>query len=129
MLMIESDAGGAAAEAELDRAERPAPSRWRHQSSGARQDATEADWLREARREAHWSLEQAGVARMDDVGVPRSAHPGAARRHRADQRPRTACGSASSGMPATATSTRRSSSTATTPTAEAADQRARASDL
>ncbi len=38
-------------------------------------DATEADWLREARRKAHWSLEQAGVARMDDVGVPRSRVP------------------------------------------------------
>jgi glycolate oxidase len=38
-------------------------------------DATEADWLREARRKAHWSLEQAGVARMDDVGVPRSRIP------------------------------------------------------
>ena len=38
-------------------------------------DPTEADWLREARRKAHWSLEQAGVARMDDVGVPRSRVP------------------------------------------------------
>ena len=32
----------------------------------------EPDWLREARRKAHWSLEQAGVARMEDIGVPRS---------------------------------------------------------
>ena len=38
-------------------------------------DPTEADWLREARRKAHWSLEQAGVARMEDVGVARSRIP------------------------------------------------------
>jgi glycolate oxidase len=35
-------------------------------------DADQADILREARRRAHWSLEQAGVARMEDIGVPRS---------------------------------------------------------
>ncbi len=74
MLMIESDAGGAAAEGELDRAERACT------DAGATSlvraaDPTEADWLREARRKAHWSLEQAGVARMDDVGVPRSRVP------------------------------------------------------
>jgi glycolate oxidase len=38
-------------------------------------DATEADWLRQARRAAHGALERAGVARMDDVGVPRSRVP------------------------------------------------------
>jgi glycolate dehydrogenase FAD-linked subunit len=70
MLMIESDAGGAAAAEELDRAEAAC------RAAGATElvrsaDPTEADWLREARRKAHWSLEQAGVARMDDVGVPR----------------------------------------------------------
>ena len=75
MLMIESDAGGAAAEAELDAATHAC------ESSGATSvirstDPTEADWLREARRKAHWSLEQAGVARMEDVGVPRSRAPG-----------------------------------------------------
>ena len=74
MLMIEYDAGGAAAEGELDRAERACT------DAGATSlvraaDPTEADWLREARRKAHWSLEQAGVARMDDVGVPRSRVP------------------------------------------------------
>ena len=74
MLMIESDAGGAAAEDELDRAERAC------QDAGATslvraRDAQEADWLREARRAAHASLERAGVARMDDVGVPRSRVP------------------------------------------------------
>jgi glycolate oxidase len=74
MLMIESDAGGQAAEAELDAAARAS------KAAGALSvvrsaDAAEADWLREARRKAHWSLEQAGVARMEDVGVPRSRGP------------------------------------------------------
>jgi glycolate oxidase len=74
MLMIESDAGGTAAEAELDAAASAS------EAAGAlsvmrSSDPTEADWLREARRKAHWSLEQAGVARMEDVGVPRSRAP------------------------------------------------------
>jgi glycolate oxidase len=74
MLMVESDAGGAAAEAELDLAARAC------QAAGSTSvvraaDPTEADWLREARRKAHWSLEQAGVARMEDVGVERSKTP------------------------------------------------------
>ena len=64
MLMIESDAGGAAAEDELDRAGAACT------AAGATEviratDPQEADWLREARRKAHWSLEQAGVARME----------------------------------------------------------------
>jgi glycolate oxidase len=71
MLMVESDAGGAAAEAELDAA--AAASEAAGATSIVRStDPTEADWLREARRKAHWSLEQAGVARMEDIGVPRS---------------------------------------------------------
>jgi glycolate oxidase len=74
MLMIESDAGGPAAEAELDRAG-AACEEARATSIVRSTDATEADWLREARRKAHWSLEQAGVARMEDVGVPRSRGP------------------------------------------------------
>jgi len=74
MLMVESDAGGEAAAAELDLVAEAC------QRAGATSltraaDAQEADWLREARRKAHWSLEQAGVARMDDVGVPRSRVP------------------------------------------------------
>jgi glycolate oxidase len=74
MLMIESDAGGAVAEQELDQATEAC------EAAGASSivratDPTEADWLREARRKAHWSLEQAGVARMEDVGVPRSRGP------------------------------------------------------
>ncbi|MGH2407385.1 MAG: FAD-binding oxidoreductase [Candidatus Limnocylindrales bacterium] len=74
MLMIESDAGGTAAEDELDRAE-AACSTAGATSLVRAADPTEADWLREARRKAHWSLERAGVARMDDVGVPRSRIP------------------------------------------------------
>ncbi len=74
MLMVESDAGGDAAAAELDLVAEAC------QRAGATSvtraaDAQEADWLREARRKAHWSLEQAGVALMDDVGVPRSRVP------------------------------------------------------
>jgi glycolate oxidase len=74
MLMIESDAGATAAELELDQATQAC------EAAGATSivratDATEADWLRQARRKAHWSLEQAGVARMEDVGVPRSRGP------------------------------------------------------
>jgi glycolate oxidase len=73
MLLIESDAGVGAAD-ELDRAE--AACRAAGATDVARAaDPTEADWLREARRKAHWALEQAGVARMDDVGVPRSRVP------------------------------------------------------
>ncbi|CAN5573762.1 FAD-linked oxidase C-terminal domain-containing protein [soil metagenome] len=70
MLMIESDAGGAAAEAELDAATAACEAAG-SMSLVRSADATEADWLREARRKAHWSLEQAGVARMEDIGVPR----------------------------------------------------------
>ena len=74
MLMIESDAGGAAAESELDRAGAACT------AAGATDviratDPQEADWLREARRKAHWALEQAGVARMEDIGVQRSQAP------------------------------------------------------
>jgi glycolate dehydrogenase FAD-linked subunit len=74
MLMIESDVGGAAAEIELDGAERACDAAGATSLVRAR-DATEADWLRQARRAAHSSLERAGVARMDDVGVPRSRVP------------------------------------------------------
>jgi glycolate oxidase len=74
LLMVESDLGGAAAEAELAAAEAAC------EQAGATsvlraQDAQEADWLRQARRAAHGALERAGVARMDDVGVPRSRIP------------------------------------------------------
>ena len=74
MLMVESDLGGEAAERELGVAEKACA------TAGATSviraaDAQEADWLRQARRAAHSSLERAGVARMDDVGVPRSKIP------------------------------------------------------
>jgi glycolate oxidase len=74
MLMVESDAGGVASTAELDLAAAAC------ESAGATSvvraaDPTEADWLRQARRGAHGALERAGVARMDDVGVPRSRIP------------------------------------------------------
>ena len=85
MLMIESDAGGElAAERAGDRG-RGVP------AAGATSlershDETEADWLREARRKAHWSLEQAGVARMEDVGVPRTRVAELMDRHRSHLR-------------------------------------------
>jgi glycolate oxidase len=74
MLMVESDLGGDAAAAELATAERACV------DAGATSvvvsaDTAEADWLRQARRGAHGSLERAGAARMDDVGVPRSRVP------------------------------------------------------
>ena len=74
MLMIESDAGGLRAEQELDLAGEACV------AAGATSvvraaDATEADWLRQARRAAHGALERAGVARMDDVVVPRACIP------------------------------------------------------
>ena len=74
VLMMETDAGGAAAQAELDIATEAAEAAGSLSVLRAA-DPQEADWLREARRKAHWSLEQAGVARMDDIGVPRSAIP------------------------------------------------------
>ena len=71
MLMVESDAGGAAALAGLDQVE--AACRAAGASDLLRaQDVTEADWLRAARRQAHPSLDRLGGARMDDVGVPRA---------------------------------------------------------
>ena len=74
MLMIESDAPGAAAAAELDEAEQAV------QGAGATsvvraQDAQEADWLRQARRLALRALERRGTVRMEDVGVPRARVP------------------------------------------------------
>ena len=74
MLMVESDLGGAAAETELATAE-AACTAVGATSIVRAADTQEADWLRQARRAAHGSLERAGVARMDDVGVPRSRIP------------------------------------------------------
>ncbi|MGZ8313134.1 MAG: FAD-binding oxidoreductase [Allosphingosinicella sp.] len=74
MLMVESDAGGSAADTELAAAEAACVAAGATSTLRAA-DPQEADWLRQARREAHGSLERAGVARMDDVGVPRSRVP------------------------------------------------------
>lgn len=74
MLMIESDMPGSAATDELERAETAC------RTAGATDviraaDAQEADWLRQARRAAHYALERIGEVRMEDVGVPRSRVP------------------------------------------------------
>ena len=74
MLLVESDAGRAAAERRAGRG------RGGLRAAGAtlgrpRADEREADWLRQARRPAHPALERAGVARMEDVGVPRGRVP------------------------------------------------------
>ncbi len=74
MLLVESDLPGTAAVVEVDSAERACA------AAGASlvvraQDATEAEWLREGRRLAYRALEAQGVARMEDVGVPRSRVP------------------------------------------------------
>jgi glycolate oxidase len=71
MLMVESDMPGAAAHDELERAE--AACRVAGASDVIRAaDAQEADWLRQARRSAHYALERLGEVRMEDVGVPRA---------------------------------------------------------
>ncbi len=74
MLLVESDAPGAAAAGELDEAEAAIG------AAGATSivraaDATEADWLRQARRLALRALERQGTVRMEDVGVPRARVP------------------------------------------------------
>ncbi len=74
MLLIESDLPGEAAVTELDRAARVCT------DDGARDvlraaDATEADWLRQARRQALHALERQGTVKMEDVVVPRSRVP------------------------------------------------------
>ena len=74
MLMVESDLPGAGASDELDRAALAC------EQAGATlvvraADAAEADWLRQGRRMAYHALERLGVARMEDVGVPRSRIP------------------------------------------------------
>jgi glycolate oxidase len=74
MLLVESDAPGAAAAAEMDAAE--AASIAAGATSIVRAaDPTEADWLRQARRLALRALETQGTVRMEDVGVPRSRVP------------------------------------------------------
>jgi glycolate oxidase len=74
MLLVESDAPGAGAAAELDEAELAIAAAGATSMVRA-QDATEADWLRQARRQALRALERQGTVRMEDVGVPRARVP------------------------------------------------------
>jgi glycolate oxidase len=74
MLMVESDMPGVAATDEMARAEAVC------RVAGATDvfraaDAQEADWLRQARRMAHYALERLGEVRMEDVSVPRARVP------------------------------------------------------
>lgn len=74
LLLIESDVGGPGGEAEIDGAIAAC------REAGATRidragDEAEADALRVARRKAYWALARGGVARMEDVGVPRSRAP------------------------------------------------------
>jgi glycolate oxidase len=74
MLLVESDLLPAAADAELQAAVAAC------EAAGASgivraEDATEADWLRQARRLALRALERQGTVRMEDVGVPRGRIP------------------------------------------------------
>jgi glycolate oxidase len=74
MLMVESDAPGSAANDEILTAERAC------REAGATftvasTDPAEADLLRQGRRSAWWAIQRLGLARMDDVGVPRSRMP------------------------------------------------------
>lgn len=74
MLMVESDMPAIAADDELQRAEGAC------RLAGATDviraaNAQEADWLRQARRAAHYAFERLGEVRMEDVGVPRARVP------------------------------------------------------
>jgi glycolate oxidase len=74
MLLVESDRPEASAIAELDAAVAACEAAGATTTMRAA-DATEADWLRQARRLALRALERQGVVRMEDVGVPRSRVP------------------------------------------------------
>jgi glycolate oxidase len=74
LLLVESDRPGSAAADELRRASEACT------GAGATQvveatDPAEADWLRQVRRLAFRAMERLGVARMEDVGVPRARVP------------------------------------------------------
>jgi glycolate oxidase len=74
MLLIESDLPGVAATGAMETAARAA------EGAGASAtllaaDEREADWLRQGRRMAFTAMERLGVARMEDVGVPRGRVP------------------------------------------------------
>jgi glycolate oxidase len=74
MLLVESDRAEPAASMELDEAIRACEAAGATSTMRAA-DATEADWLRQARRLALRALERLGQVRMEDVGVPRSRVP------------------------------------------------------
>ncbi len=74
MLMIESDLPGSAATRALELAEAACLGAGAGSTIVAA-DQAEADMLRQARRLAFNSMERLGVARMEDVGVPRGRVP------------------------------------------------------
>ena len=74
MLLIESDLPGAAAGHALETAAVACTSAGASATIVAA-DPQEADWLRQGRRMAFQAMEQLGVARMEDVGVPRGRVP------------------------------------------------------
>jgi glycolate oxidase len=74
MLLVESDRAEPAALVELDAAVAACEAAGATSTMRAA-DATEADWLRQARRLALRALERLGTVRMEDVGVPRSRVP------------------------------------------------------
>ena len=74
MLLVESDLPGEAAGAETGAAV-PVCEAAGATSVVHAQDPQEAEWLRQGRRLAYRALEEQGVARMEDVGVPRSRIP------------------------------------------------------
>jgi glycolate oxidase len=74
MLLVESDLPGAAAADEMTAAAAVCEAAGSTTVMRAA-DAQEADWLRQGRRLAYRALEELGVARMEDVGVPRSRVP------------------------------------------------------
>ena len=74
MLLIESDLPGVAAGLSLETAARACDAAGASATVIAA-DPQEADWLRQARRMAFHAMERLGVARMEDVGVPRGRVP------------------------------------------------------
>lgn len=74
LLLVESDLPGASADDELARAEEACTAAGASSVVRAT-DPMEADWLRQVRRLAFRAMERLGVARMEDVGVPRSRLP------------------------------------------------------
>lgn len=74
LLLIESDRPGASSGEELSRAEACCTDAGASSIERAT-SAMEADWLRQVRRLAFRAMERLGVARMEDVGAPRSRLP------------------------------------------------------